>query len=280
MDWIKSFNRVLDYIENNLEREIDYDELAKIANSSRFHFLRVFSILTGNTLGHYIMERRMSLATKEIKSGEKVIDTAYKYLYETPESFTKAFKRYHGVTPRQAKQTGIKLKASPPLNISISVKGGSPVDYKVEKKGEFSLVGATIRVNAKNGDHNKAIPQFWQDSFKNGVFDLINKGAKDLGTMGISYDYDGRGEEFSYMIGVEGEVLKDVKSTLIKVPKLTWAIFSGCGELPGSIQELLSRIYSEWFPATKYEQEDGPVLEVYDCHDKVNADFEVWIPIK
>ena len=107
MDWIKGIQRALDYTEAHLTEEIDYDAVAKEACSSSFHFQRVFSIMCAFTLGDYIRMRRLSLAADElVHSEEKVIDIALKYGYETPESFTRAFSRFHGITPTEARNGG------------------------------------------------------------------------------------------------------------------------------------------------------------------------------
>ena len=107
MDWIQGVQRAVDYVEAHITEPIDYEEAAKQAYSSSFHFQRVFSILCGFTLGDYIRMRRLSLAGNELaSSGIRVIDAALKYGYDTPESFSRAFTRFHGVTPSQAKHAG------------------------------------------------------------------------------------------------------------------------------------------------------------------------------
>ncbi|MCG8540912.1 MAG: AraC family transcriptional regulator, partial [Clostridia bacterium] len=91
MNWIANMNNALEYIENNIEKNIKSEEVAKIAYSSKFHFLRTFYMLTGMTLNEYIRQRKLSLAVKDvISSDSKIIDIAFKYGYETPEAFSKA----------------------------------------------------------------------------------------------------------------------------------------------------------------------------------------------
>ncbi len=276
MDWIRNLNRALNYIENRLEEDIMPDDVAKVANSSKFHFLRVFNILTDKTLGEYIRERRISVATKDILSGKfKVIDVAYKYRYETPESFSKAFKRYHGVTPSQAIKSGTDLNSSPPLYFSIQVKGEEQVKYTIEKKSSFKVAGPSIDVTSKNGENYAVIPEFWQKTMVTDDYKKLTEQSGDLGTMGICYNFDPSTENFSYMIGIEGEKVNGVDFKTTEIPDLTWAIFEGKGELPGAIQDLWKKIFNEWFPATKYEHDSGPEIEIYK-----KDSFEIWIPIK
>ena len=94
MDWITGIQRAVDYAEENMTGEIDYEEAARRALSSSFHFQRVFGILFGYSFGDYIRMRRLSLAGQELfLTRSRVIDTALKYGYDTPESFSRASSR-------------------------------------------------------------------------------------------------------------------------------------------------------------------------------------------
>ena len=132
MNWITGIQRALDYVEAHLMESVDYEEAAKQAYSSSFHFQRVFSILCGFTLGDYIRMRRLTLAGSELASSDiRVIDAALKYGYDTPESFSRAFTRFHGVPPSQAKH-GAALKAFSPLSVKLTLDGGSTMDYRID----------------------------------------------------------------------------------------------------------------------------------------------------
>lgn len=150
MDWVQSLNRAVDYIERNLlADDLSCEDVAKHIYSSSFHFQRVFSLLTGMTVGEYIRNRRLSLAGQElIISNEKVINVALKYGYETPESFTKAFSRFHGITPNQAKIEGSNLKSFNRFIIKIELEGGSIMDYKIVKREKYSILAKTKYFNS------------------------------------------------------------------------------------------------------------------------------------
>lgn len=108
MDWVIGIQKAIDYIEEHLTDEIDYEKVAAQSYSSSFHFQRVFSILCGFTLGEYIRNRRLSLAGAELAGRDvKVIDVALKYGYDNPDSFARAFQKFHGVTPKAAKSMGV-----------------------------------------------------------------------------------------------------------------------------------------------------------------------------
>lgn len=283
MNWIENMNRALEYIEENVENNITSDEIAKVAYSSKFHFLRMFNMLTGMTLGEYIRQRRLSLAAKDIMSSNmKVIDIAYKYGYETPEAFTKAFKKLNNISPSEARKKGKNLKAIPPLSFQITVKGEERMDYKIIKKEEFKIVGISKRVSTKDNENFKIIPKFWDEICKNGTHEKICKSAGELGVLGVCYDSDREQEEFSYMIAVEGENIQGVDNCeVITIPDCTWAVFESVGPMPEAIQKIWHRIFAEWFPATKYEHADAPELEVYLPGNPNAEDYrcQVWVPI-
>ena len=128
MDWIQGIQRAIDYVEENITKDIDFEEAAKRAYSSPFHFQRIFSILCGLSLGDYIRMRRLSLAGEELSRGSaKIIDIALKYGYDTPESFSRAFTRFHGIAPSEAKHSG-NVKIFTPLSVKLSLTGGSKMD--------------------------------------------------------------------------------------------------------------------------------------------------------
>ena len=134
MDWIHRIQKAIDYIEQHLTDNISYEEIAKQSFSSPFHFQRVFGILCGYTLGEYIRNRRLTLAGKELFLGnKKIIDIALKYGYENPDSFSRAFSRFHGVTPSEVIRKSASLKSFLPLRLKISLEGGETMDYRIEE---------------------------------------------------------------------------------------------------------------------------------------------------
>lgn len=283
MNWIGDMNDVLKYIEENICNEISTDDICKIAHMSKFHFLRIFNILTGITLGEYIRQRRLSLAVKDVVSSElKIIDIAYKYGYETPEAFTKAFKKLHKISPSEARKNKKNLKAIPPLSFQIIVKGEERMNYKIESKEALKVAGVSRKITTKNGENFKIIPKFWNEVCESGQYDILEKSQGKLGVIGMCYDFKMEAEEFKYMIAVEGTKVKGLEAcTEFQIPALTWAIFESVGPIPNAIQEVTKKIFSEWFPATKYEHADGPELEVYLPGNPNAEDYraEVWIPV-
>jgi len=281
MDWLDSMNKAIEYLEANITEKLDIEKVAKIGLSSTFHFQRMYHMITGVTIAEYIRRRRLTLAAQDIISGEKIINVAYKYGYETPEAFTKAFGKMHGISPSAARELGVNLKAYPKLSFHISIKGDKDMNYKIVDKGSFIVVGKQRRITMVDGENFKQVPKFWNDCMKDGSYQQIASNAGKLGVLGICKDF-GK-DEFNYMIGVE-----EIKDNLPKgyvsatIPTATWAVFESIGALPEAIQDLTRRIFTEWLPSTGYQHDCAPELEVHPVGDTSSTDYrcEIWIPIK
>ena len=156
MDWIIGLQKAIDYIEENLTETIDYEMVAAQSFSSSYHFQRVFSILCGFTIGEYIRNRRLSLAGTELATSDvKVIDVALKYGYESPDSFAKAFQKFHGILPSQARNNGSMLKSYSRLVLKFSLEGGCTMNYRIEEKGEIILTGYKRRFEGVPGEREE-----------------------------------------------------------------------------------------------------------------------------
>lgn len=284
MDWLGAMNKAVEYLEVNITEKLDIEEVATIALSSPFHFQRMYHMLTGVTVAEYVRRRRLTLAAQDILSGEKIIDVAYKYRYETPEAFTKAFGKMHGISPTAAREPGANLKAYPKLFFHISIKGEKDMNYKIIEKESFNVVGRQKRISAVNGENFKQVPAFWDDCMKDGSHVWLCSKAGQLGVLGICMDLNTFDEGFfTYMIAVE-EIRESLPEGYVPVniPAATWAVFESVGPLPEAIQDVTRRIFAEWFPATGYQHDCAPELEVYPEGDIHSPDYrcEVWIPIK
>ena len=170
MNWIQGIQRTIDYAEANITEEIDFEEVAKQAFSSSFYFQRVFGILCGFSLGDYIRMRRLSLAGEELSKGNaKIIDIAMKYGYDTPESFARAFTRFHGIAPSEAKRGG-KVKIFTPFSVKLTLTGGSKMDYRIEKRDAFQVVCKRKSVGKpQSANATPDITAMWQKSGADGT---------------------------------------------------------------------------------------------------------------
>lgn len=274
MEWVQRLNKSIDFIENNLLKDLSCGEIAEHIYISSSHFQRVFSLLTGITIGEYIRNRRLSLAGQELStSGIKVIDAALKFGYESPESFTKAFSRFHGITPSQAKLKGSGLKSFSRLVIKIYLEGGNIMDYSIVQKEPFKVAAKMRTYTVENGQ--KEIPEFWREYMSDGSHEKV------CGMFGICEPEKKKGE-YRYGIGAYWEAKEAPKGfELITIPANTWAIFKCTGPLPDAIQDLWKSIYSEWLPQAEYELVSDYDFEVYTEGDVQSKDYksEIWIPV-
>ena len=133
MDWVRAINHAIEYMEEHLTDDITLADIAKSVNLSAFHFQRAFSLLTEMSPAEYLRKRRLSQAGAELTEGKnKVIDVALKYGYDSPESFSKAFTRFHGVSPMQVKN-GSSIRFMNRYTVRIMIDGGCIMEYKIEQ---------------------------------------------------------------------------------------------------------------------------------------------------
>ncbi|MFA7117528.1 MAG: AraC family transcriptional regulator [Sphaerochaetaceae bacterium] len=280
MEWIKALNNSIDFMENHLLEDITIDDIAREVNMSPFYYQKAFKILTGYAVGEYLRNRRLSLAGAELTRGNaKIIDVAYTYGYETPESFSKAFRRFHGVSPQLAKQKEYQLHDFQRLIIKVIIQGGSKMDCRIEKKEAFKIVGRGREFSYDNS--YQMIPKFW-DEFCKKYCKVENPSSK--GIFGICLDIKKEGGTFQYLIAdpyEKGPVPEGFK--IMEIPSFTWAIFTCKGPLPEALQSVNTRIFSEWLPTNgEYEIATGISIEMYTMGDTTSKDYisEIWIPVK
>lgn len=279
MEWIERLNAAIQYIEKHINEKIDYDELAKIACCSSYHFQRMFSYMAGVTLAEYIRRRRMSLAAVDLQNGSRVIDISLKYGYESPTAFNRAFQGIHGIAPSQVKKEGITLKSFSPISFTISIKGDTEMNYRIESKKAFRIVGLAKPLHKEVEKNFEIVPRMWQEAAISGkipkLLDIADDNFKAI--LGVSLcNSEGT---WKYYIAVKSneETVEDFEECV--VDSYTWAVFPGSGTMPDSIQELEKRIVTEWLPSSGYEYANGPDIEVYLSADPQNAQYEVWIPV-
>lgn len=288
MNWIQGIQKAIDYVEANITEEIDYEDVAKQAFSSSFHFQRVFGILCGFSLGDYIRMRRLSLAGEEISKGNaKIIDIALKYGYDTPESFSRAFTRFHGITPSEAKHGG-KAKIFTPLSVKLTLIGGSKMDYRIEKRDAFQVVCKRKKVGKpQSANATQDITSMWQEYGVDGtmkrLINCIPENPFMKGLLGICFSSELNAKQFPYGIGVEYDGRKvDDDLEIITVPAHTYAVFTSKGKMPDAFIETYNRIVTEFFPqSTQYEYAEEIEFEVYSSDDVSNPNYqcEIWIAV-
>ena len=288
MNWIQGIQRAIDYVEAHITEEIDFEEVAKQAYSSSFHFQRVFGILCGFSLGEYIRMRRLSLAGEELSRGNaKIIDAALKYGYDTPESFSRAFARFHGITPSEARHGG-KVKIFTPLSVKLTFTGGSKMDYRIEKREAFQVVCKRKRVGKpQSANATPDITAMWQEFGADGTMGRLIACLPEhpvmKGLLGICFSSELNAKQFPYGIGVEydGRPIDD-DLEVVTIPAHTYAVFTSRGKLPDAFIETYHRIVTEFFlQSAQYEYAENVEFEVYSSADVSDPDYqcEIWIAV-
>ncbi len=271
--WIGGFQKSIDYIEQNLTEELDITEIAEIAALSPFYYQRIFGALCGLTVGEYIRARRMTQAAQELSGSDaKVIDVAIKYGYDSPDSFAKAFQKFLGIAPSQARESGAQLKSFAPLHIKITLEGGSMLNYSIVKKAPFTIVGVKRPFNSDTS--YQEIPKFWDEWLSQGEKRPIK------GTFGVCLDM--KGKDFDYWIAdlyFPWEDIPEGCETRV-IPGSLWAQFP-C--TISTLQDTNTRIWSEWLPSLQeYELAGEYNIEMYLPPEKDSEEMKasICVPLK
>ena len=271
--WIEGFQESIDFIEKNLTEELDIEDIAAKAALSPFYYQRIFGALCGVTVGEYIRARRMTLAAQELNGKDvKVIDAAVKYGYDSPDSFSKAFQKFHGITPSQAKEPGALLRSFAPLHIRITMEGGTMMEYRIVEKAPVTIVG--VKKPFHSDSSYQEIPKFWDEWLAQGENRPI------MGTFGVCLDM--KGKDFDYWIAdlyLPWEDVPEGCETRV-IPGSAWAQFPCTIK---TLQDTNTRIWSEWLPALQgYSLAGEYDIEVYLPPEEGSDDMKVyiWVPLK
>lgn len=298
MDWITGIQNAVNYIEDHITEELDYERIARESFSSTFHFQRVFSILCGYTLGEYIRNRRLTLAgTELVNTREKVIDVAYKYGYDSPESFTKAFQKFHGISPSQARSSGAMLKSFSRLSIKVSLEGGSIMNYAIEEKSAMRLIGYKRRFTGspndkQDQDHNFAC----ETRLEQAILEGLSREHETIYQVLTNFDADEY--DFYYAYQFHHWAIKDLddlpaditaRFEQIDVPAGCYLVCETerCQFPTALVDQLRHEAVSQWLPTSGYELRSAPEIGVIhwfweEGNEKRNNSryCELWLPIK
>lgn len=300
MDWITGLQRAIEYVEENLEGEIDYGEAARRAYASAYHFQRAFSLTAGMTLGEYIRARRLTLASADLRAGMRVIDVAVKFGYDSPDSFARAFTRFHGATPTRARRPGTRLNACARLVLKLIVEGGTMLDYRIENQKETVLLGFRRRfegtpyggVRDEQEERLMISTRAYQymlrgmtDEIYMNLVALTNVGDDgydfwyaeevDAWTRAHMYDPKVTGIDFMEKFGFEE----------LTVPAGAYAVFrTPRSRMPvDDYRALRERVAREWLSGSGCVLRDAPELAMYywpPRPDKADRFVEIWLPIE
>ncbi len=270
MNWIESIGEAILYIEGHLTDELSVDEIATQVFVSSAYFQKAFAMLCGFTVGEYIRNRRLAEAGNDLLIGdEKIIDLALKYGYDSPDSFTKAFTRFHGSSPSAVRKNGRTIKSFEPLKIQFLLKGGYIMDYRLEKLDAFPVTAKVEitenerRITYRADEHLSEIQTFCWSAY---LYGMLCQKETDEATRYTVYVADA--DE-----GMEG-------FETYEIPATTWAVFRCEGTSREDARERTwKKLCDEWLPQTKYEIVTTPWGRV-NVNYTTNEDFgEIWVPI-
>lgn len=283
MEWVEAISEAINYIEKHITDDITMYDVAEHVHVSPFYFHKGFGILCGYTMTEYIRNRRLALAGQELLVNDcTVMELAMKYGYESPDSFTKAFTRFHGNSPSVVRKEKAMIKDFAPLKLKISLKGGYTMDYRIAKKEAFTVLG--VSKDFSYTDAKQDIPLFWEEHCAS------ENGKYVCGMFGINIDPQMGNNRFSYLIADLYNPAADIHQGLkvTTIPAFTWAVFPCKGALTQTMQAVNTKVFSEWLPSQRdYEFAAGYCVEMYDDPRKYsggtadeNYYAEIWIPIK
>ena len=276
MDWVRMINQAIEYMEDHLTDDITLADIAKSVHLSAFHFQRAFSMLTEMSPTEYLRKRRLSQAGAELTDGkDKVIDVALKYGYDSPESFTKAFTRFHGSSPMQVKN-GSSIRFMNRYTLRITIDGGCIMEYKIEKWDAMDLLVHTGSFHPETSEQE--IPAFWNAYYANEELKKIPA------YLGICAQQKADSDEFTYGIGCKASDVEGIPEgfEILHVPEYTWAVFKCVGPVPKAIQAMWDKIYREWLPVADYELVPDYDIENYLPGNTSSPNYvsEICIPVR
>ncbi|MFU1798423.1 AraC family transcriptional regulator [Paenibacillus azoreducens] len=283
---LQQLNNLMDYIETHLTEEISGKDISKIVGLSDYHFKRMFSYMAGMSLNEYIKKRRLSVANVELINGAKVTDIAYKYGFQSIEGFSRAFREWSGFLPSEVTKNKIQ-KSFPKFLFFIDIRGGISMEFKIEKKEKFNIVGVSNRVPIQFEGVNNAILELAQsitEQQRNEMHQLADLYPHQV--LNVSYDFDdGFLEEKGYLTHMIGfattkeNTFDDLEQ--LSIEESLWAIFPNQGPFPVTLQETTAKIYSEWLPSSDYEVADIPGIS-FTKHSGTseNVYSEIWMPVR
>ena len=275
MNILNELNEACNYIENNIENEIDIKEIARITNQSTDSINRFFVSMLGITIKEYIRKRRLSLAVYDLQnSDEKIADIAFKYGFNSYDSFCKAFLNQHNVTPTQAKNPSCEVNIFPPATFEINVKGAQKIKFKICDLEEFEVYGISKNFNCQSSDRFKQEKEMWSIDYEHYPEKICQ------GYDGIWYGIFENGK-YSKKEDVGFSGLEKIK---IKSGKYAVFTTDKGGYAGDELSKTHDLIFNSWLKDTQYNVKREYIIEVFHlatdrAKRRKNRYYEIYIPI-
>lgn len=277
MNIIKSFNNTIDYLETVLDDEIDEKKVTQLSGYSYSMFSRLFSILTETTLSEYLRSRRLTEAAVILRNkDEKIIDVAFKFGYESLDSFGTAFKNFHGFTPSEVRN-GKPFKLVSRVQLALSVRGGRSMNITIQKKQAFTVAGVN-----EQSINSSLCPSVWDKLYEKYSHDELASLGNGQ-SVGVCHDVE-NSSTINYMAGY---IVNDVDKArsmgldVLEVDEAEYVVVELVGSVPESIHNGWKYAMEVFFPEHGYIHSGKPDFEYYHEGDMHSKDYkmELWIPI-
>lgn len=285
--WIDRMNAAIEYIEDNLTGDIDISVAASRAYCSEYHFTFIFSFIGGLSPSEYVRNRRLTMAGFILqRSNVKVIDVAYMYGYNSPNSFTRAFVAFHGILPSKARDIDVKLKSFPRLTFTTWPLEIKELAYRIEEEGEGFYFGKSFIT--KNFESYETVPRFIEKCEAECITkEIVEAGHGNEKTLlkGLMWNMDDGMMKYMLCLDISSKEVHKSSTfnefEIVKVPAKTWAVFPMVIENPDedSIISIWKRIWTEWFQYSGYELDDGPRQERCYWRDDGKMQVEAWVSV-
>ena len=292
MNYSESISKCIEYIEENIKMDLTPELIAKECGYSVFHFCRIFSINQDITLMEYVKKRRLSLARIDLFNGERIIDIALEYGFDTHNGFSKAFKKEYGFSPTQYVK---RINAY--YNSELTDKiGGDIMNPIIVKKPAFKVAGYGIETNVTNGNYTKDVASFWSnydgENLESKMYKILN--PPKHGEVGLCVPSNSRNGDAIYLLGVIVDDYTNITTDMITVdvPEATYAVFTTHpvdtrndleqNEFADIIKQTWKYIFEEWFEDNEYIFDESKLdFEFYDerCHGRKDTVMDIYVPI-
>ena len=285
------WNAAIMRIEDSLEGPIDVRELARLTLTSEYHFRRMFSVLAGMPVSEYIRRRRLTVAAAAVREGKEAVqDIAVRYKYTSADAFSRAFRAVHGIGPQETRRAGAALWAQPMLRFTLNVEGADQMEYRLENKEAFTLVGRRRRMQVKYHGPNPEMTTFQEevgDQALEAIYELST--TEPAGVLSVCAEFEESredGSRFDFWLAAaapgqpDPQILSQHGLETSQVPAHTWLVLSSADAEIESVQQLWPDAYGTWFPANPYSPVEGPelVTTVYS-EDWTPLYSELWLPV-
>lgn len=282
MFYINSIKKALNYIENNLQEDIDLSAIAKEAGYSLYHFHRIFKGIVGDSMKDYVRKRRFTEAAKElVYTNKSIVEIGIKYGYESREGFSRAFEKVYGRNPSEVRRDNLLYFIREPINVDymmfqlkLTTEGLTPLYRNLSER---YVVGRKWKVKA-DGSNLQDIPLLWQKwNNKKESEKIINRKYADE-IMGICIF--SQGDVFDYMIGHEVNTMEYVPEDMViyRLEPSLYAVFRVIGPITESVQKTWDYIYSVWLSESKYKHRNIDDIEYY-YYTEGELVADLYIPI-